>query len=214
MRSWFSFNSNVTWKADSFARTLGGKLLGIQSAIIEATSDNLQHVLLVAHFPDTFELLQQMLEEQRIEYEVPTVKLNQDWFVALPFSGCRVSITFAEMLETLKPTDFRSDTRLSVLVAERHPLLAEERAIDEFCRSLPCKVQRGYFLSFEDAVVSQLLDERAIQILDMFGMGQNELINSKLLSNSLDHALKKLSGHAQDGFPANSAAEWLKHKLG
>ena len=215
MLSWFSFNSNVRQYEDSFARSFEGKLLGIKSTVIDALADSSQRIVVVSHFVDTFAVIDQMFCENEIGYEVCCSRIDLDWFETQARADCRVTMTLAEMLEPLitDQTKQDSDQQLTIIVTERHPLASEDKRIEYFCRSLPCNVQWGYFLSFEDAVVAQIVDERAMQIVDMFGMGANELINSKLVSNSLKQRLKKLESEYPTRHPADSAAQWLQQNL-
>lgn len=219
MRNWFSFIPNVIRYEDSFARSLQGKWQGIRSALQEITSDRAHVAVLVTHFADAFTQLQDTLEESQINYEVLTGKLNRQWFASLPDAECRVWLTLAEMLEPFPPQakdQLAADqpVRISVLVAEKHPLASRDEHVQEFCQTLPCKVKWGYFLSFEDALVGKLVDERALKILDMFGMGQYEMISSKMVSNRLNVALKKMQSNYHSQQPADSAAQWLENNLG
>lgn len=219
MFEWLSsFNVDVIKHDDSFARTTQGKLLGIKSAIQNTLADGTQRIVLVSHFAETFTLIQDMLDKHEIDYEVPTEILNRGWFDQLKKDQCAVQTTMAQML---KPFDDQGGSesiekkavpsvRLTVIVTERHPLKSAEDQLEQFCNSLPCKVQWGYFLSFEDEVIRRLLDERALKILDMFGMGANELVNSKMLSRRLAISLKKLGLVSAVCEPADSAAQWFE----
>lgn len=216
MFDWLSsFNTNVVKHDDSFARTTRGKLLGIESAIKDTLQDRTQRVIIVSHFAETFTAIQDMLEKNEIGYDVPTQAMDRAWFDRLVDDECKLQITMAQLLEPLAEIESlrektQASVRMTILVVERHPLKSEDDKIQEFCMSLPCKVQWGHFLSFEDPVVCQLLDERAIKILDMFGMGANELINSKMLSGRLKVALRKMDRDSAECVNADSAAQWFE----
>jgi len=208
----FAFDPDKIKYEDSFARTTRGKLRGIQSALRKASGEPANTTLLVAHFADTFTQLQDMLHEEAIEYDIATSKLDHDWLAVSRDDQGNVLLTLAELLEPLPRQSNESSTApstVSVIVSERHPLLSADERLAEFCKSLPCRVRWGYFLSFQDAVMKALVDKRAVQILDMFGMGQYELIHSKMVSKSLNRALKKMETRYLSRFPTDSAEQWL-----
>ena len=212
MLEWLNLKSKVRRNDESFAPTQKGKLLGILSELKNLLEDSSNVVILISHFVETFTPLQDLLEQHAVEYNVVTSKTDPRWLRSLKTNPVRVHLAIAEMLRPLPPdkVDAHWQSPIRLLIAERHPRLSHDDQVREFSESLPGKVQLGYFLSFEDAVVRRFVDQRALKIIELFGVGEIELISSKMISKRLDHSLKHSQPRFVSDLPADSAQEWLE----
>lgn len=197
---------------DSYARNQNSQLAGLREAIdSQAHSD--QVFVLVAHFSDSFTSLQDALESWSIDYEVVTSAIDSNWLAGLDsIAGKKpVYLTLAEMLtvETTRMYQRMSAPLLGVIAIDLHPLPEKDFRLEQYCRSLPCPVELGYFLSFDDVVVRQAISDNAIRILDLFGMRENELVTSLMISRRLKQFLTRRARLYGTDHPAPSAAEWF-----
>lgn len=197
---------------DSFARNRRSLLTGLREAI-ENRKYSDQVLVLVAHFAETFTSLQDALESWTIDYEVITSTVDSKWLTGLDAASGKkpVYLSLAQMLaaENVRACQPVTSPQLGVIVIDLHPLPEKDCRLEQFCRSLPHPVELGYFLSFDDAVVRQAISDNAVRILDLFGMGENELVTSLLLSRRLKQFLSKKAKLYPTDHPAYSAAEWF-----
>ncbi len=169
--------------------------------------------IVVAHFADSFSKVQQAIETWGIDYDVVAKPIDSQWLAERIAAAGQNSafICLAEMLgrANLSPRTDRSSRRIGMMIVERHPLTARDDRIEEFCRSVSSPVDLGYFFSFDDPVVREWVSESALKILELFGMRQNELVTSKMISRRLKQALVRNARLYTTQQPADSASEWM-----
>lgn len=196
---------------DSFARTRAGMLAGLRQAL-EPRIARGENFLLVTHFAETFLELQDKLAAWNIDYQINEGAVRPDSIhQKFRTTQDQVILSLSSLLrhEDLADEAFDGGHKIGVMVTERHPDGVSDNELEHFCRSIPCYVELGYFLSFEDAVVSELVHDSALKILDLFGMGQNELITSNMISRRLQSMLRRNGEHADRQIAADSAEDWL-----
>ena len=197
---------------DSFARTRTSMLGGLRNAMVHRIEQG-ESFLIVTHFADTFVEMQDKLASWSIEYQINSSHSN-------PFAlsekiltnKAPVTLSLSGLLrnEQAAADAFERDKKIGIIVVERHPDGVSDDELEQFCRALPCYVELGYFLSFEDAVVVELIHGSALKILDLFGMGENELITSNMISRRLKNMLKHNSRFYQTNHAADSAQQWMQ----
>ena len=73
----------------------------------------------------------------------------------------------------------------------------------------PCKVEFGYFLSFDNPIIKLAIEDNMIKLLQQHGLEENDLISSNLLSRRLTRVLaRKENSYTGDG-QADSTEHWL-----
>ena len=121
------------------------KLWGLRQAV-QGRSDDSVLALVVAHFPRTLAQVREALMERGVPYQGSERRLTAADLLRQPGqkSGSGPLVTLAE---SLIPDDFPNPVadapgRLSILVAERHFLRANDERILAFARSLgrPCRL--------------------------------------------------------------------------
>ncbi len=197
---------------DSFARTRRAMLLGLKDAIATRMEQD-QNVLLVTHFADPFAELQDSLSESSIEYTIGPSRISPHDVLPLFQGSEQLVLCLADQLrnDEVKPEPAPPGSKTTcVVVTERHPNGRSDDALESFCRSMPGHVEFGYFMSFEDVTVGSFLNEAALQILDLFGLGENELVTSNMISRRLKFALRRNARTVHSDQPADSAKEWIE----
>ncbi len=175
-----------------------------------------QHVLLLAHFPATFEQMERSLGEADIQYEIIARQILADQFnAAIAQSDPIVWLTLPDVLiDSIQPRELNSqDSSLAVIVTERHPLVERDQRIERFARSLRGRIELGYFLSLEDPVVRQVVNPRSIELLKQLGLGQNDLISSHMTSRIVERMLRRISEQVSNEQPADSPEQWFELNL-
>ena len=212
MLNWLFGKPRFRFYEDSFAKTRKSTLAGLRKAI-DNRKETEDLFLIVCHFPKTFEELQDHLHAWELEYEIVSRPLRQSKVVSyLTNQSSRILLVLSDLLvveETTKTVD-ATNANLCVMAVERHPSIVHDDRLEIFCRSLPVRVELGYFLSFEDPTVNTLINDATLRILDMFGMGENELITSNMISRRLRTVLTQDSKKYVSDLPADSAREWIQ----
>ena len=210
MFNWLFSKSRLRVFEDSFARTRPSMLRGLCSAIDQRLSVG-RKVLVLTHFPDAFEELQDELAAQQIDYELLDRKIFPVQLQQLLEGAGNVYLGLAEFLnESEQIVTSGSNSILSVIVAERHPSARFDNQIESFFRASNCNVELGYLLSFEDSTLQIIVNESALKIFDMFGMGENELVTSNMISRRIQVIQNRLARQIETNYAADSAAQWLR----
>lgn len=211
MFNWLFGKPKFRFYEDSFARTTESLLEGLRKAISDR-ADREECYLIVAHFPERFEQLQGKLHAWSMDYEILDKPLNPA-AIARRFetSDSRLLLCLSSLLVPDPTSASLDESRTICLMAtERHPSITHDDRLEDFCRSIPTRVEFGYFLSFDDATVKNLINESTLRILDVFGMGENELITSNMISRRLRTVLTQNLKKFQTDHKADSAEEWIR----
>ena len=173
---------------------------------------------LIVHFTDTFTEVQEKLEQWGLEYEIVSSRLNVNELERLgPLntkpSPSRLKLILADLIPEPASLDSSltnvAEAQIAMIVLERHPQIKHDQRLEAFARSLPCKVEFGYFLALDDAVIKISIEDQVVEILKQLGL-DDELISSNMVTRRLETVLKRISSGFQGDTPCNSAAEWLE----
>ncbi len=197
---WFkSAPSNVTVLDDSIWLTKRAKLNGITQALSkrlqEADPSNV--LILVAHFQDTLDELQQCIEKAGVSDSILTVN-----------SAMLTSVTVSTV-------SFDETRSVQILVEEYHPLPSHDEAVMEFAISLPCRCCLVHYVSLEDPLIRAVCGELTENFLKRLGMAEDEVIESKLVGRQIKAAQKKFASQCLTESrltesPADSAEMWIE----
>lgn len=198
---------------DAFVLDREGLLKALQAAIETQLSLN-KVVLLVVHFPETFEKLQDWLGDTGIAYELVLRPIDLDWVRNCgQLAGKGVQLAISDLVVYDSEVRFKqpneTQPELSVIVCERHPIPIVDENLERMARAIPIPTQFGYFIAMDDPLFRTAITENVIQLLKQFGMGRQEVITSRMLSKRLEHVLRKQAKTNPSNVPADSALQWL-----
>ena len=184
--------TDVEVLSDKIWMSQRSKLNGIRREIGERSRASSAATILVAHF-------QNVLEELNV------VAAENPWNVP-------VTATLATNLSTEIASRLNLDetATIDLVVAERHPIVAEDDKVVQFAKGLPCKCRMAYHVSLEDPVLKQFSGEWVTGVLKNLGMTDEESLESPQVSRRLRGAQKKIEETATGNQHANSAAEWMR----
>lgn len=186
--------SNVEVLNDVIWLTKQARFNGIRKALSCSLDDpdRSAAILLVAHFQETFDEIQKIVESGE-------------------FTG-PVTATIAENLSSNAASRLTLDESytIQILVAERHPLPAHDETVVEFARSLPCRCRLVRHVSLEDPLMRCFAGEWIENLLKTLGMKEEEAIESVMVARRILAAQKKIASVSVDDLPAGSAAEWME----
>jgi hypothetical protein len=173
-------------------------------------------VILSLHFPAEFFVVQDLLSQWELEYELITRPLDYQWFqqnrTAPSDQAYRLYLSLAEFLiDSRFSGDESCDAPLALMLLDRHPMRSKDEALAEFAAQFPGRSEVGYFLSFEDEVITNSIDSRMLNLLLQMGANDHGLIASAMLSRRL----RKMQKRAIETFatveqPADSASQWYE----
>ena len=209
---WLQGKSNFRKFDDAFAinrSALGNALL----ETLQSPQHQSKSRWLVVHFTQTFTKIQELLDSAQVKYSIVSSPIDpanlekQDLL-----SPDETKLVLSELIPAAAATmiEFNSKQTIAIMVAERHPQISKDDQLEEFARSLPVCVELGHFISLEDEIIKNSINEKTIQILKQLGVDEADLIASNMLSNRLKKSLRKQSLTYTTDNPADSAYQWLK----
>lgn len=211
MFEWLFRKSNFQLFQDSYALTFDSMLAGLLDAL-SARIEKGDTVFLLTHFQDSFLKMQSRLEKAGIGYSIIAEPVDSSVITRLADSSSNcVHLSMAQMLLSESPSgEKKQQPHVSVVVCERHPMPAYDQAVAGWCRELPFPVELGYLLSLDDPTVSYVITDSVRRLLEQFGMGENELITSSMVSKRLSSVLRRKASKITEEVSADSASEWLE----
>ncbi len=197
---------------DTFALRRTAVLDGV-ATVIRCRKPN-ERLIVAAHFPQTFSELAGHLEARSLQFHIADRPIHSA-SIRSAFAESPVLVTLAAMLQPSLPGAAADDFEapVSVIVTERHPLSAPDDQIESFVSGINGPSRLAYFLSFEDPLIRRWIHPRAIEILRQFGLNENELISSQMVSRTLRRRQKRAHQKMKSETAADSIERWLQLNL-
>lgn len=143
------------------------------------------------------ELLSRMLQMRRIPHNVLNAKLHQKEAEIVALAGRTGTVTIATNMAgrgtDIKLTpEVKAAGGLAIIGTERH----ESRRVD---RQLRGRAGRQgdpgtsvFYVSFEDQLMRVYANDRIMKLLDTFGFKEGEMLEHKMINNSIEKAQKRV----------------------
>jgi len=170
-------------------------------------------VFLTAHFPHEFFRLQSHLDQKGIAYHIVTRPLDNQWYADRAIES--EAVVYLALAEFLTETSFVGNevfnTKLDLIVVDRHPEPFRDEALEQFARSFPTVTKMGYFLALEDRVLQTVVNETTLMVLKQMGIEDQGLISSGIISKRIAKVLKREhKTRIGTGQPTDSAEQWYQ----
>ena len=146
---------------------------------------------------ETSELLSKMLKRRRIQHNVLNAKLHQKEAEIVAQAGKSGTVTIATNMAG-RGTDIKltPETReaggLAIVGTERH----ESRRVDRQLRGRSGRQgdpgSSQFFVSLEDDLMRMFGSEKISKVMDRMGLEEGEVIEHKMITNSIERAQKKV----------------------
>lgn len=143
------------------------------------------------------ELLSRMLTLRKIPHQVLNAKLHQKEAQIVALAGQPGTVTIATNMAgrgtDIKLTDeVKKAGGLAIIGTERH----ESRRVDRQLRGRAGRQgdpgSSVFFVSFEDTVMRLFANENIVKTLDRLGFKEGEMIESKMVTRSIENAQKRV----------------------
>ena len=143
------------------------------------------------------ELLSKMLNLRKIPHQVLNAKLHQKEAEIVAHAGQKGTVTIATNMAG-RGTDIKLSPEvkeaggLAIIGTERH----ESRRVDRQLRGRAGRQgdpgSSVFFVSFEDTVMRLFANERVVKTLDTLGFKEGDMIESKMVTRSIENAQKRV----------------------
>ena len=143
------------------------------------------------------ELLSKMLNLRKIQHQVLNAKFHQKEAEIVAQAGKKGTVTIATNMAG-RGTDIKLTPEvkeaggLAIIGTERH----ESRRVDRQLRGRSGRQgdpgSSVFFVSFEDKLMRLFANERAVKMLDKFGFQEGDMIESKMITRSIENAQKRV----------------------
>lgn len=188
---------------------------------IDRLFKNNGRVVMIAHFPEMFETIEQQLNEWELDFSIPEALVPLEWFVGSA-DRPRLMLCLAAQLRKSRTDDHLPRAQvaetLSLMVMERHPWVPNDHRLKAIASQSRVRNELGYLLSLDDPVLEDLINETAITLLRQMGMDDHGLVTSMMVTRRINRALNrrksKLKDVAEEFLPADSSTEWMELNLG
>lgn len=158
-------------------------------------------VVVVSFFEDELTLIKNNLEKLSISYH----DLNNLSGGTTP--GNKIYIAHADNL-------LRFNTNLSnnicFIFTDHYPLYTKDKNTRHHCFSICSNPDVRYYISIDGPIFNLFGGERIKNLLQQMQTDENEVIEHKMISKSLEKALQKIEKQVQLDPTANSLPEWFE----
>ncbi len=188
----------IDWD-DAVYKTKKGKLNAVVQEII-ASRDKGQPVLVGTKTIEASEELSRMLVKNGVEHRVLNAKFHEQEAEIIAEAGIHGKVTIATNMAG-RGTDIKLDDEaraaggLKIIGTERH----DSRRIDNQLRGRSGRQgdpgESRFFISLEDDIMRLFGSERMIAVFNATGVGENDRIEHKMLSNAIEKAQKKIENN-------------------
>ncbi len=181
---------------DVIYKTKKAKYEAVINKIIELTGQG-RPVLVGTTDVETSELLSRMLRLRGIEHQVLNAKQHAREAEVVKHAGEPSTVTIATNMagrgtDIKLPEEVKKAGGLAIIGTERH----DSRRVDRQLRGRSGRQgdpgSSIFYVSFEDKLMRLFGSEKIAGVVDRLGMDENEALEAKMLSNSIETAQKKV----------------------
>ncbi len=186
-------------KEDLVYRTIKGKTKAIVNDVADCY-ERKQPVLVGTITIEKSEELSQALKQKGIPHNVLNAKFHEQEADIVSLAGQKGAVTIATNMAG-RGTDIKLEEGvdeiggLKIIGTERH----DSRRIDNQLRGRSGRQgdngESRFYLSMEDDLLRLFGADRVAKVVDALGMSEDEPIETKILSNSIENAQKKVEGN-------------------
>lgn len=158
--------------------------------------------LLIYHFDETANFLKQLLDGLKI------------LFAENDFSSpSKVYLFKAETLKTVLSASLSKPAFKTVLVSEIHPLAGRDEALNQLIHEKTDAVTVRFYTSLDSSLFTIFAGTRIQDLMLKMGIKEDELIEHKMISQSIKQAQEKIKSQLAVEKDATSETDWMKQNV-
>jgi hypothetical protein len=205
-KDWFTDRKGPRIEADSIWLDNAARLAGVAEKARALSADG--RVLALAHFPRMLDAVEEALGDHLNLARADSEGDVAGWLAA-PEPGF-VGLTLVDQLPS-HGLDLigRVDGHVTFLVAERHPLRAQDDRVERVAAALPYATAVQFVLAFDDPLLERFVGDRVKGLLAQLGMSADEEMSHPMISAAIERAQKKIAEQSTEDVRADSAEDWL-----
>ena len=217
-KDWFSNRRRtLSVEPDAIWLTRAGRLAGLCDKAVAQAAE--ARVVILAHFPKMLETVEEALGSR-----LGSVRADSEGDVAAWLTSPAPGFAGLALVNQLPArgsalfergrSDGQVTGQVAFLVAERHPLRAQDRRVENLARSLPYPASVQFLLSLEDPLLANFIDDRVKGLLEGLGMDESEELSHAAISGAVKRAQRLVAEKQFDESKAptetaRSSGDWL-----
>lgn len=172
-----------------------------------------ERVLVLSHFSDEFLQIQDAIAAAQLPYQIcKSPRKAWDLFQGWQTRNNTLQLAFAESIRfpahEMVGLD-NTEVPFAVFVTERHPIPANDQALEQTLRQFPQRVRLGYFLSLEQHAVRVAINDAVVELMRHHGIQREGIVSSKFVTRRVDQVLNRIARKIEKPQDAHSAEEWF-----
>ncbi|MEZ5940897.1 MAG: hypothetical protein R3C18_05870 [Planctomycetaceae bacterium] len=175
-----------------------------------------RHVLLVCHFPDTWERTVNWLEGSTIAFEDIQVRTLQELRNLLRGRQPNIWLMAAHEIPPIDDENLAENLqpiRLTVMATEHHPHSVGDQKLQRLAHAL--KAEGGVIIeSALDQVQFKSFGANVAGMLKALGMDDSEHIETPMVARQIAHMQRRIAEKVPDCPSAESAKDWMDRYAG
>jgi hypothetical protein len=192
---------------DSVWVTAAARLEGLCARVARHAAD--RQVIALAHFPRSLEALTEALAPgvsfERARYESDVASC-----LTAPRTGSVCLALVSQLPAALPTVSGEPTTRVSFLVAERHPLRSQDEIVETLAGALPQPASVRFHLALDDELLERFAGERLNALLEQLGVAEDEELSHSGISGAIKRAQAKLAEQSPSSIEAESTEDWFE----
>ena len=149
-------------------------------------------VVLIAHFQDCLNELQQIVENDQFNNTVTVILADQ------------------LQSDSIGQTPVDESQCVDIVVGERHPLESHDQSIVKFANSLGCRCRISHHLSLDDPLIKPFISDWWKPFLKRLGVKDGEPVRHKMITDRIKTNQARAQLYATGDAPAASGEQWIE----
>ncbi|MCA8991517.1 MAG: hypothetical protein KDA88_06040 [Planctomycetaceae bacterium] len=175
-----------------------------------------RHVLLVCHFPDTWEHTLKWLEGSAIAFEDIQPRTLRELQALLQGRQPQLWLMAAHEIPPIDDENVAENSppiRMTVMATEHHPHLAGDQKLQKLAQAL--KAEGGIIVeSALDQVQFKSYSSHVVTLLKALGMDDTEHVETPVVARQIAHIQRRIAEKVPDCPSAESAKDWMDRYAG
>jgi preprotein translocase subunit SecA len=199
---------------DSIWLDQSSKLRGICNEV-RSLRERHWDVLILAHFEKELQAVSEALQGASISFHRYS-GLDESVWAAEPGdqAPAKVFVGLAQMFcQRDTASTWGKDRRLSIIVAEHHPLRDRDERIQEAAQGLSSETNVSFHAALTDPLLVHFGSEQIGGLVRQLGMDEETCLSNSLIGTAIRRSQEKIAKLVYSEIPTLSSKDWFKYNL-